>query len=187
MSEKQKLPTKVVTGLVRFSYAQVWEPKAINEGDDPKYSVSLLIPKTDTETIAKIEAAIEAAIVVGKAKKWGGKKPPNLKLPLRDGDEERPEDENYVGHYFINATSKNRPGIVDAAANAIIEREEFYSGCFGRAAVNFYPFDVKNKGIACGLNNLQKIKDGEPLSGGSRAEDDFNDDFAIGGDDDTLL
>jgi hypothetical protein len=171
--------TKVITGKVRFSYAHVHEPKAKSEGDDPKYSVSLLIDKSDKATVDKINKAVEAAKEIGKNKHWGGKIPKKLKLPLRDGDEEREDDENYEGVFFVNASSKNKPGIVDANRDEIMDNAEFYSGCYGRAAVNFYPFDQKgNKGVACGLNNLQKLQDGDPLSGGaSRAEDDFNDGF----------
>ena len=97
-----------------------------------------------------------------------------LKTPLRDGDLERPDDEAYAGCYFINANSASAPGIVDADRQPVIDRSEVYSGVYGRASINFYAFNSNgNKGIACGLNNLQKIKDGEPLGGKSRAEDDF--------------
>lgn len=169
----ENIKTKVVTGMVRFSYANVWEPKSIN-GSDEKYSVSLIIPKTDKKTIAQIEAAIEAAKQEGKAK-FGGKIPANLKLPLRDGDIDRPEDEAYKNAYFINANSKERPGIVDKSVKPILDQSEFYSGCYGRASITFYAFNQNgNKGIACGLQNLQKLLDGEPLSGRSRAEDDFS-------------
>jgi len=165
--------TKVVTGVVRFSYANVWEPKSIN-GSDEKYSVSLIIPKTDKKTIAQIEAAVEAAEQDGKAK-FGGKIPANLKLPLRDGDVDRPEDEAYKNSYFINANSKERPGIVDKNVKPILDQSEFYSGCYGRASITFYAFNQNgNKGVAVGLQNLQKLLDGEPLSGRSRAEDDFS-------------
>lgn len=176
--------TKVVTGKVRFSYAHVHQPHAITEGQDKKYSVSILIPKKDKATIAKIKAAIDEAIEAGKSKKFGGKIPKNLKMPLRDGDEEREDDENYAGHYFINASSKDKPQLVDSELNEIIEKDEFYSGCYGRASVNFYAFDAQgNKGIACGLNRLQKLEDGERLSGDSgSAEEDFGSD-----DDDILL
>lgn len=168
----ENIKTKVVTGMVRFSYANVWEPKSIN-GSDEKYSVSLIIPKTDKKTIAQIEAAIEAAKQEGKAK-FGGKIPANLKLPLRDGDIDRPEDEAYKNAYFINANSKERPGIVDRSVKPILDQSEFYSGCYGRASIKFYAFNQNgNKGIACGLQNLQMLLDGEPLSGRSRAEDDF--------------
>ncbi len=165
--------TKVVTGKVRFSYANVHEAKSI-KGSDPKYSVSLIIPKSDKKTLADIKAAIEQAKKDGVSK-FGGKVPANLKLPLRDGDLERPEDEAYKDSYFINANSKDKPGIVDKSVKPILDQSEFYSGCYGRASINFYAFNQNgNKGIACGLQNLQKLSDGEPLSGRSRAEDDFS-------------
>jgi len=165
--------TKVVTGKVRFSYLHVFEPVAISEGGDLKYSVSLLIPKKDKITIAKINKAIEAAKEAGKGK-WGGKIPTKLKMPLRDGDEERPDDEAYADCYFLNASAKTKPGVVDANLNAIIRQDEVYSGCFGKASVNFYAFDVNgNKGIACGLNNIMKLEDGPSLGGRSSAEEDF--------------
>ena len=168
--------TKVVTGVVRLSYAHVWEPKSIN-GSEPKYSVSILIPKTDKETLSKIKAAVDAAKEEGKSK-WKGKIPANLKMPVRDGDTEREDDEVYEGHYFINANSSKAPQIVDLYRNPITDEDQLYSGCYARVSVNFYPFDVNgNKGIACGLNNIQKVKDGERLGGGSTAEQDFNDDF----------
>lgn len=172
--------TKVITGKVRFSYANVWEPKSINGGDE-KYSVSLIIPKEDTNTINEIMAAIEAAKQDGKAK-FGGKIPANLKLPLRDGDIDRPDDEAYKNSYFVNANSKDKPQIVDKNVRPIMDQSEVYSGCYGRASITFYAFNQNgNKGIACGLGNLQKLADGEPLSGRSRAEDDFvtseDDDF----------
>jgi len=169
---------KVITGPdTRWSYANVWEAKSIN-GGTPKFSVSLIIPKSDTRTIAKIKAAIEAAYREGEAKlKGNGKTMPPLsaiKTPLRDGDTERPDDPAYANAYFINANSATAPGIVDANLQPILERSEVYSGVYGRASINFYAFNSNgNKGIACGLNNLQKIRDGEPLGGKSRAEDDF--------------
>lgn len=175
-------PTKVITGpKTRWSYANVWDPKSIN-GGAPKYSVSLIIPKSDTKTVEKIQAAIQAAYEEGQSKlKGNGKSVPALsvlKTPLRDGDAERPDDEAYKDSYFINANSATAPGIVDADRNPIIERSEVYSGVYGRASINLYAFNSNgNKGIACGLNNLQKISDGEPLGGKSRAEDDFADDY----------
>ena len=172
-------PTKVITGVnTRWSYVNAWEPKSIN-GGAPKYSVSLIIPKSDTKTIEKIQAAIQAAYDEGQGKlKGNGKSVPALSVletPLRDGDAERPEDEAYADSYFINANSGTAPGIVDADRQPILDRSEVYSGVYGRASINFYAFNSNgNKGIACGLNNLQKIKDGEPLGGKSRAEDDFD-------------
>lgn len=177
--------TKVVTGKVRFCYVNVFEPTAMNEGDTPKYNICVLIPKSDTATIDKIKKAIEAAKEAGKAKlaDKNGRIPANLKLPLRDGDEERPDDPAFEDHYFINANSMRQPSIVDHSLNPIISRDEFYSGCYGRASINFYAFNVSSKGIAAGLNNLQKLEDGEMLAGGSTAEEDFGGDNAVKDDD----
>ena len=173
-------PTKVITGVkTRWSYANVWQAKSIN-GGAPKYSVSLIIPKSDTKTVTAVRNAIQAAYEEGQSKlKGNSKSVPALtaiKTPLRDGNAERPDDEAYKDCYFINANSVTAPGIVDAARNPIIEHSEVYSGVYGRASINFYAFNSNgNKGIACGLNNLQKISDGEPLGGKTRAEDDFAD------------
>lgn len=178
--------TKVITGKVRFSYAHVWEPKAMDENSKAKYSVSIIIPKSDKATVKKIKDAIDAALEQGKASKFGGKLPPKWKNPLRDGDEERPDDEAYENSYFVNASSVKRPGIVDnkPQPEAITDELEFYSGVFGRASINFYPFSMSgNKGVAAGLQNLQKLEDGDPLgsSGASAASDfgssDFDDDL----------
>ena len=152
-------------------------------------------PKSDTKTIAKIKAAVQAAYEEGQSKlKGSGKSVPALsvlKTPLRDGDLERPDDEAYANSFFLNANSSNKPGIVDADRNPIFEQSEVYSGVYGRASINFYAFNTNgNKGIACGLNNLQKISDGEPLGGMTRAADDFDDGFVADttddGDDDFL-
>lgn len=168
----KEMPTKVVTGLVRFSYANVWEPRG-DEGDRKKYSVSLVIPKKDKKTVEAINKAIEAAKQEGKSK-FCGKIPLNLKLPLRDGDIDRENDEVYKDSYFVNANSYQQPGIVDAKVKPILEQSEFYSGCYGRASIVFYAYDSNgNKGIACSLQNLQKLKDGEPLGGKSNPEEDF--------------
>ena len=142
--------------------------------------MSLIIPKSDTKTVTAVKNAIQAAYEEGQSKlKGNSKSVPALtaiKTPLRDGDAERPDDEAYKDCYFINANSATAPGIVDAARNPIIEHSEVYSGVYGRASINFYAFNSNgNKGIACGLNNLQKISDGEPLGGKTRAEDDFAD------------
>lgn len=167
--------TKVVTGKVRFSYCNVFEPKAMNEGDTPKYSVCILIPKSDTKTVEKIMKAIEAAKQAGKAilADKNGKIPSTIKNPLRDGDDERGDDPAFEGMYFINANTQRKPSIVDKDLAPIMDRDEFYSGCYGRASLNFFAFNVQSKGIAAGLNNLQKLADGEPLAGGSSAEADF--------------
>lgn len=173
--------TKVITGIVRLSYANIWEPKSINGGDE-KYSVSLIIPKSDTKTIEAINKAVDAAIKEGIGK-FGGKIPnkTTLKLPLRDGDAER-DDEAYKDSYFVNANSTTAPQIVDSKVQPILDRDEVYSGCFARVSVTFYAFNSNgNKGIACGLGNIQKVADGEQLSSRSTAEEDFtaieDDDF----------
>ena len=175
---KFKNPTKVVTGICTFSYLNCWDPKAVN-GGTPKYSVSLIIPKSDKRTIEAVKTAIQAAYEEGQGKlKGNGKSVPALKAlktPLRDGDLERPDDEAYKDSYFINANSTTAPGIVDADRQPILDRSEMYSGVKGRASINFYSYNVNgNKGIAAGLNHLQKISDGTPLGSKSRAEDDFD-------------
>lgn len=177
--------TKVITGKVRFCYVNVFEPTAMNEGDTPKYNICVLIPKSDTATIDKINKAVEAAKEAGKAKlaDKNGRIPANLKLPMRDGDVERPDDPAFEGMYFINANSMRQPSIVDRSLNPIMSRDEFYSGCYGRASINFYAFNVSSKGIAAGLNNLQKLEDGEMLAGGSTAEEDFGGENVIEDDD----
>lgn len=180
MKTTLKNETKVIIANARLSYAHIFEPKAF-EGQEPKYSVSLIINKDDKETIAIIEQAINNALEVGKEKFWSGKAPKNLKMPLRDGDEEREDDENYQNSYFLNASSKNAPQVVgtemDKSTGKAIKlgEEDVYSGCYANVSVNFYPYNNVSKGIAVGLNNIQKAADGERLGGGaSKAEDDFN-------------
>ena len=171
-------PTKVVTGVVRLSYANVHEPKSIN-GGTPKFSVSLIIPKSDTKTLAAIHQAIDAAMEEGRGK-FGGKVPnkSTLKLPLRDGDIDRPDDEAYANCYFVNANSSSAPEIVDKSLNPILNRSEVYSGIYARVSINFYAFNSNgNRGIACGLGNIQKVRDGEPLGGKASAADDFTSDY----------
>lgn len=168
--------TKVVTGKVRFSYLHVFEPSSMTPDADKKYSVSLIIPKKDKKTIAKIEKAIAKALELGKDK-FGGKIPANYKNPLRDGDTEREDDEAYANAMFVNANSLRQPGLVDSDLNDIFDKSELYSGCYGRASINFYAYNVAgNRGVAAGLNHLQKIEDGPSLGAAiTSAEDDFGD------------
>jgi len=176
-SNPGKSPTKVITGIVRLSYANVWEPKSINGGAE-KFSVSLIIPKSDVKTLSAINGAIDAAIEEGKGK-FGGKVPNKaaIKLPLRDGDIDRPDDEAYANCFFINANSNTAPQVVDKNVNPILDRSEVYSGIYARVSINFYAFNSNgNKGIACGLGNIQKIREGEPLGGRTNAADDFSTD-----------
>jgi hypothetical protein len=187
--------TKVITGKVRLSYTHIFEAQSM-DGGDAKFSTAILIPKSDKETLRKIKAAIDAAKEQGKSK-WGGKIPANCKTPLRDGDEERPDDEAYAGHYFLNASSKNKPGIakpIGKDANGktkfaeITDTTEVYSGCYAKVSLNFYPFDAKgNRGVAAGLNNVVKVQDGDFLGGRSNVNDDFaNEEFDDGDDDDYM-
>jgi hypothetical protein len=164
--------TKVITGKVRFSYLHVFEPQGIN-GSEPKYSVSLIISKDDKDTVAAVEKAVDNAKTAGISK-FGGKIPTSLKTPLRDGDEDRPDDENYANCYFVNASCKTKPGLVYKNGNNIEDELDLYSGCYGLASITFYAFNTNgNKGIACGLNHLMKLEDGESLGGRVSAEKDF--------------
>ena len=173
-------PTKVVIPC-RISFANIWEPASIN-GSEAKYSVSLLIPKDDKATLTKIHKAIEAAKEAAKTKKWNGKIPPNLKLPMHDGDIDRPDDENYAGHFFFNATSKDAPQIVDRKVQPILDPMECGSGDYCNVSVNFYGFAASgNKGVAAGLQNIQLVRHGERLAGKPTAASDFE---TIEGEDD---
>lgn len=185
-NQKNFSATKMVIPC-RISFANIWEPKAINGGDE-KYSVSCLIPKSDKKTIARIQKAVEAAKEDGKTRKWGGKIPPNLKLPLRDGDIDRPDDENYEDCFFLNASSKDAPQVVDRKVNPILDPMMVYSGCYCNVSVNFYAFNANgNRGVAAGLGNIQFVRDGECLSGKASADADFDaleddDEDVLGGD-----
>lgn len=175
--------TKFVTGKVRFCYCHVFEPSAMEGQPEEmaKYSVCVIIPKSDTKTIEKLKAAIEAVKVVGKSKlaDKAGKIPSTIKLPLRDGDEERSDDPAFANAYFFNATSNRKPTIVDRNLDPIMDQDEFYSGVYGRISVNLFAYNTNgNKGIAAGLQNLQKLEDGEMLAGGSTATEDFGGDNA---------
>jgi hypothetical protein len=167
------MSTKVITGKCRASYVHIFEPHSTN-GSEPKYSISIIIPKSDADTIGKIRAAIEEAKQSGISK-WNGKLPPNLKLPLRDGDEERPDDPAYADSYFINCNSVEKPGIVDRKRVPITDPTVIYSGCYIRVSINFYPFNTNgNRGVGAGLGNVQFWCDGDPLNGRVRAEDEFD-------------
>ena len=172
------MSVKVVTGKVRLSYANVWEPKVQSEGQKPKYSVSIIIPKEDKDTLEKINEAILKAIDEGVAK-FGGKKPniKAIKTPLRDGSIEREDDEAYANAFFLNANSYQAPQIVDRSVQPILDKSEVYSGCYARVSLSFYAYNSNgNKGVACGLGNIQKLADGEPLGGKTNASADFGSD-----------
>lgn len=183
-------PTKIITGICRLSYANIWQAKSIN-GGTPKFSTSVLISKSDAVTISRVKKAIQAAYEEGEGKlKGNGKSVPplaTLKTPMRDGDVERPDDPAYEGHWFVNANSGTAPGVVDINRQPIIDTSEIYSGVYARVSLSFYAFNSNgNKGIACGLQNIQKVRDGESLGGRTKAEDDFNDGYQSDADDDFL-
>lgn len=174
MSTNKNTPVTKVIIPCRISFANIWEPKSIN-GSEEKYSVSCVVPKSDKATLMKIHKAVEAAKEDGKTRKWNGKIPANLKLPLRDGDIDRADDENYEDCMFVNATSKDAPQIVDRRVQPISEPMMVYSGCYCNVSVNFYPFNANgNKGVAAGLSNIQFIRDGERLSGRASAASEFD-------------
>ncbi|NBK77153.1 DUF2815 family protein [bacterium D16-76] len=164
-------PTKVIIPC-RISYAHLFEPTSVN-GSDPKYGASLIVSKKDTKTITAIQKAIEQA-KKDSVGKWGGKVPPNLKTPLRDGDTDRPDDEAYAGSFFLNANSRQAPQVVDRKVQPIIDQSEVCSGCYCNVSVTFYGYNSNgNRGIAAGLGNVQFVKDGEALGGRTKASDDF--------------
>src|SRR5699024_3693009 len=141
MSKTVKNPTKVITGVVRLSYANVWEPKSINGGKE-KYSVRVIIPKSDMKNLEAIEKEVDAAIEEER-EKISVNIPNNqtLKLLLRDGDIDRLDDEADADSFFVNANSITPPQIVDADINPILERSEVYSGVYARVSINFYAFN----------------------------------------------
>ena len=170
---KKFAATKVLVPC-RISFANLFEPRSIN-GGDAKYSVSCLIGKDDKKTLSKIAKAIEAAKEDGKTRKWGGKIPGNLKMPMHDGDIDRPDDESYQNCYYFNCTSREAPQLVDRNKETITDPMMLYSGCYCNVTVNFYPYAAPgNRGVAAGLGNVQFVRDGERLSGKASAKDDFD-------------
>ena len=173
--------TKVVIGPVRLSYVNVIKPRPVNAGEEPRYSATLIIPKDNAEMINKIKVAINNAYNAATAT-FGGKLPPinTIKLPVRDGDAERPDDEAMKGCLFINTSSKLKPGVLKFAANGekvpVTSEDDIYSGCYGYVSVNFFAYNRNgNKGISAGLNNVLVTEHGDYLGGRSSAESDFND------------
>ena len=173
--------SQITTGKVRFSYVHAFEPYS-NNGGDPKYSVTLLIPKTDAMTMKKIKDAMEAAKENFSAKNNGKKLPANLKNTLHDGDGLTENGQEYgpecKGHWVISVSSNNRPVIVDANKLPITEPTELYSGCYGRAIINFYVYNTAGRvGLTAGLNGIMKLHDGDPLAGGVVTDADWDDDW----------
>jgi hypothetical protein len=169
----KSIKEKVITKKVRLGYVNLFSPTAMNESQMPKYGVCVYIPKTDEETLEKIHKAIES--VKRKAiTLWGGSVPNNIKTPLRDGDIERPGQEECAGHFFLNARSIHKPGIFDKNGHEILDSTEIYSGCYGRLSLDFYAYNkAGNKGITVGINSVMKLEDGEPLGGSRHSVNDF--------------
>lgn len=174
-------PAHVVTGKVRISYEHLFKPYASPGNTEAKYSCTVLVPKSDVATKQRIDAAIRAATEAGVSKSWNGVRPPMVAVPVYDGDGTRPSDgmpfgEECRGHWVFTASSKQAPQVVDLGLNPIINQSDVYSGMYARVSVNFFPYNSNGKkGIGCGLNNVQKLEDGEPLGGRTNAADDFAD------------
>lgn len=176
----QNIPTKVLTGEVRLSYVNLITPRAQNQGDTPKYSVQLLIPKSDTATVQDILQSIEAAAVSAVNEKWGGVRPAiDFKSILHDGDGTKPDAgtpyaPECKGHWVLSATSERKPDVVHVSnINAPLAPNDIYSGMYARVTINFYGYKNRKIGVGCGLGNVLKTRDGEPLSGGASAASDF--------------
>lgn len=165
--------TNVTTGEVRLSYVHLFKPYAAMLGQEEKYSVTVLVPKTDVDTMGRINAAIEAAKQRGISEKWNGQCPPIVPTPVHDGDGVRPSDgmefgPECKGHWVFTAGAKADypPEVVDSAGNPIINQSEVYSGMYGKVNVNFFPYSFGGKkGIGCGLGPVMKTRDGEALGG----------------------
>lgn len=165
----------VVFGPCRLSYTHLFNKYTpYGDSSNGKFMTSVIISKEEKETVKALQQAIETAKKAAITAKWGGKEPKKLDLPLRDGDDK--EDEVYEGNYYVNAKSANRPGIVDKHRNPIVDEDEIYSGVWAIVSVTFFGYEVSgNRGVACGLNNVMKFKDGERLGGRSSADSDFAD------------
>lgn len=174
----QNIPTKVLTGEVRLSYVNLIQPKAHKQGGDPKYSVTLLIPKTDAATLNDISQSMNAAYEDGVQKKWGGARPTGRQL-IYDGDgltaNGLPFGEECKGHYVITASSTSKPQVVGMDNIACeLAPQDIYSGMYARVTINFFAYDTQgSKGVGCGLGNVMKTRDGEALAGGASAASDF--------------
>lgn len=179
----------MITGVVRGSYVAVFEPKK-NLSGVLKYSITLLIPKADTAAVADIQAAIDKAVEKGKETIWGGKVPKFRYEPMRDGDKELASGERtgkeWEGHFFVNATSDDPPGVVDRRGKPLLDQTALYSGCYVRADINAFPYkNSGNCGVGWGLNNLMLWSPGDRLDGRQNAEDAFAA-YAVDDDDEQL-
>ncbi len=170
---------KVLTGECRLSYANLITPRAAQQGGEAKYSVTLLIPKSDITTKADIDASMQAAAQDAMAKVWNGVRPPNLRVPIYDGDGVRPSGEAFgpecKGHWVITASTKMKPQVVGMDnINVELAPSDIYSGMYGRVTIRFFGYSNSgNKGVGCGLGNIMKTRDGEALAGNASAASDF--------------
>lgn len=173
---------RIVTGKVRLSFVHLFTPRVNQQnGGAPKFSATLLIPKSDFGTRQRIDAAIQAAVQEGVTSKWGGQRPPVINFPLHDGDGVKPSDgmpfgDECKGHWVLTASSQadRKPEIVDLNMNPIINQSEMYSGVYAKVSIRFFAYASNGKkGIGCGLGNVQKVEDGPALSGGTSASTDF--------------
>ena len=175
----QNDPMKVLTGECRLSYCNLTTPRAAQQGGEPKYSVTLLIPKTDVATKADIDAAIQAAANEALSKVWNGARPPQLRVPIYDGDGVRPSGvpfgDECKGHWVMTASTKNKPQVVGIDnINCELAPSDIYSGMYARVTIRFFGYSNSgNKGIGCGLGNVMKTRDGEALAGSASASVDF--------------
>ena len=175
----QNDPMKVLTGECRLSYCNLTTPRAAQQGGEPKYSVTLLIPKTDVATKADIDAAIQAAANEALTKVWNGARPPQLRVPIYDGDGVRPSGvpfgDECKGHWVMTASTKNKPQVVGIDnINCELAPSDIYSGMYARVTIRFFGYSNSgNKGIGCGLGNVMKTRDGEALAGSASASVDF--------------
>lgn len=165
--------TRVITGKVRLNYTNLFKPRAMDNVSEEKFSTTLIIPKKDIKTMKLIVDALELATENGMVL-WGEYNPADIKVCVKDGDKDKADDNAYKESYYVNASSKYKPGVVDINLNEIIDEKQIYSGCYARCAVRFYPYIQENNiGIGCSIENVQKLCDGEIL-GRNTAADDFS-------------
>lgn len=177
------MPKAITINNVRFSYCNLFQPKAPfnNPGGEPKFSVTILVPKTNNAAKVLIDQAVSDAIDEGVSTRWNGVMPPQPSICVHDGDGPRPSDGSSFGPecrgmWVFTASCKEtrRPFVVDAQVQDIIDPTQVYSGMWGNASVTFFPYNAAGKkGVGCGLNGVQKVRDDTPLGGAVTAQDAF--------------
>ena len=167
---------------VRFSYCNLFQPKPPRNqpNADPKFSVTVLVPKSNTAAKALIDQAINQAIADGISNVWGGKQPAQLDICVHDGDGVRPSDGEPYGAeckgmwvFTAGCKAERPPFVVDGNVQPIIDPTQVYSGAWGNISVGFFPYNNTKKGIGCGLNGVQKVRDDTPLGSTVTAQDAF--------------